>query len=159
MVNGIRTIWPSSKFLVGTPVRQETREEGRRTHWPKHCEYTNKDEDISPNSLREIILEFCLRFFILLRFLLLVQLDSLVIPGFFCLFFFGGGDFVFDFCYVFFAFVLFYVFYFVLFFVFCFVFCCFFYFMFDTIVMFTTVMSFFYLYFFYFIFFANIFKI
>ena len=33
------------KFHVGSWVRQETPAEGRRTHWPKHCEYDNKDED------------------------------------------------------------------------------------------------------------------
>ena len=30
---------------------QDAPEEGRRAHWPKHCEYNNKDEDNSPNNL------------------------------------------------------------------------------------------------------------
>ena len=44
----------SSKFCVGSRIRQETPEEGRRTHRLKHCEYINninKDEDDSPKTL------------------------------------------------------------------------------------------------------------
>ena len=37
-----------SKFHIGSLVRQETTEEGRRTYRPKRCEYNNKDEDNSP---------------------------------------------------------------------------------------------------------------
>ena len=35
----------SSKIQVGSRVRPETPEEGRKTHRPKRCEYKNKDED------------------------------------------------------------------------------------------------------------------
>ena len=42
-----------SKFRVGYRVRQETPEEGRRTHRPKRCEYNNKDEDNSPKTLND----------------------------------------------------------------------------------------------------------
>ena len=49
MVNGIRASDPrglnpgrSLKFLIGSGVRQETPEEGWRTHHPKRCEYNNK---------------------------------------------------------------------------------------------------------------------
>ena len=52
MVNGIRANDPrglnkelGSKFHVDVRVQQETPEEGRRTHQPKCCEYSNKDED------------------------------------------------------------------------------------------------------------------
>ena len=38
-----------SKFCVGSRVRQETPEEGRKKHQLKHCEYKNEDEDNSPN--------------------------------------------------------------------------------------------------------------
>ena len=58
MVNGIRTIYPSelnegfgSKFHVGSRVRHETPDEGRRMHWLKRCKYNDKDEDNSPNTL------------------------------------------------------------------------------------------------------------
>ena len=39
-----------SKFCVGSRVRQETLEEGRRTYQPKRCEYNDKDEDNSPKT-------------------------------------------------------------------------------------------------------------
>ena len=41
----------SSKFREGSRVRQEIPEEGRRTHWPKRCDYNNKDEDNRLNTL------------------------------------------------------------------------------------------------------------
>ena len=57
MANGIRTGDPRgfnkgrcSKFREGSRVRQ-TREEGRRTYWPKRCGNNNKDEDNSPKNL------------------------------------------------------------------------------------------------------------
>ena len=60
MVNGIRTIYCcgldkgfSSKFCVGSQVWQETSKEGQRMHQPKHCEYENKDEDNSLNTLND----------------------------------------------------------------------------------------------------------
>ena len=60
MVNGIRVIDPrglnkecGSKFRVGSRVRPETPEEGRRTHRPERCEYNNKDEDSSPKTLND----------------------------------------------------------------------------------------------------------
>ena len=60
MVNWIRIIYPcglnkgfSSKFHVGSIVRQETPEEGQRMHRPTHCEYSNKDEDNSLNTLND----------------------------------------------------------------------------------------------------------
>ena len=56
MVNGIRASNPcglnkghGSKFYVGSQVRQETPEEGERTHWLKR-EYNNKNEDNSPKT-------------------------------------------------------------------------------------------------------------
>ena len=59
MANGIRTGDPrgfnkgrSSKFREGSRVRQ-TPEEGRRTHWPKHGENNNKDEDNSLKNLND----------------------------------------------------------------------------------------------------------
>ena len=58
MVNEIRTIYArelnkgiGSMFRVSSRVRQDTPEEGWRTHRPKRCEYTNKIEDNSPNTL------------------------------------------------------------------------------------------------------------
>ena len=56
MVNGIRASdsrGRDSKFRVGYRVRQETPEEGRRTHRPKLFEYNNKDEDNSPKTLKD----------------------------------------------------------------------------------------------------------
>ena len=57
MVNGIRASNPyglkkgrGSKFRVGSQVRQETLEEGRKTYRPKCCEYNHKDEDNSPKT-------------------------------------------------------------------------------------------------------------
>ena len=38
-------------FPVGSRVRQETLEEGRRKYWPKR--YENKDEDNSPKTLND----------------------------------------------------------------------------------------------------------
>ena len=59
MVNGIRTgdsqglnKGRGSKFRVDSRVRQ-TPKEGRRTYWPKRCEYNNKDEDNSPKTLND----------------------------------------------------------------------------------------------------------
>ena len=60
MVNGIRASEPrglnkgrDSKFYVGSQVRQETSEEGRRTYQPKRNEYDDKDEDNSPKTLND----------------------------------------------------------------------------------------------------------
>ena len=39
------------KFRVGSQVRHETPEEGRRTHQPKRCEHNSIDEDSSENTL------------------------------------------------------------------------------------------------------------
>ena len=57
MVNEIRVSDPcwsnkerDSKFRVGSRVRPETPEEGRRTHWPKRCEYNSNDKDNSPKN-------------------------------------------------------------------------------------------------------------
>ena len=54
IVNEIRAFYPrrlnkgfGSKFYVGSRVRHETPEEGRRTHWPKRCD----DEENTPNIL------------------------------------------------------------------------------------------------------------
>ena len=44
-------------FRVGSRVRQETPEEGRRTHQPKRYEYNNKDEDNSPKTLNDKIIK------------------------------------------------------------------------------------------------------
>ena len=59
MANGIRTgdargynKGRSSKFYVGSPVRQ-TPEEGRRTYRPKHSGNKNKDEDNSLKTLND----------------------------------------------------------------------------------------------------------
>ena len=56
--DGIRTICPcglnkgfSLKFCLDSQVRHEKPEEGWRVHRPKHCEYSNKDEDSSLNIL------------------------------------------------------------------------------------------------------------
>ena len=60
MVDGIRTIYPSglnegfgSKVHVGSRVRHETPEEGRRTHRPKHFEYNRTDGNCSLNRLND----------------------------------------------------------------------------------------------------------
>ena len=60
MVNGIRASEPHGlnkgcglKFHVGFWFRQETSEEGWRTHLPKRCEYNDKDEDNSPKTLND----------------------------------------------------------------------------------------------------------
>ena len=50
-----------SKFRVGSRVRQETPEEGRRTHRPKRGEYENKDEGNSPKTLSYKIIKLRLR--------------------------------------------------------------------------------------------------
>ena len=58
MVNGIRASDPhglnkgqGSKFRVGSRVLQVTPEECRKTHWSKHCEYNDKNQNISPKAL------------------------------------------------------------------------------------------------------------
>ena len=43
----------NSKFYIGSQVWQETSEEGQKMHWPKCCEYNNKDEDNNPNGLND----------------------------------------------------------------------------------------------------------
>ena len=60
MINRIRTSdsqglnkGHGSKFCVGSWVCQETPEKGRMTHWPKRCEYNNKDEDNSLKTLKD----------------------------------------------------------------------------------------------------------
>ena len=60
MVNGIRESDPrglnkerGSKFRVGSRVRQETPEEGRRTYRSKRCEYNHQDEDDCPKTLND----------------------------------------------------------------------------------------------------------
>ena len=60
LVNETRTIYPhglnegfSSKFCVGSRVQQETPEEGQKKHQPKHCEYNNKDDNDSQNTLND----------------------------------------------------------------------------------------------------------
>ena len=60
MVNAIRTIYSSGlkkefnlRFCVGSWVQHETPEESWRIHQPKYCEYNNKDEDYSPNTLND----------------------------------------------------------------------------------------------------------
>ena len=65
MANKIRAIDPGglnkrsgSKFCIGSQVRQETPEVSRRTHRPKRCEYTNKNEDNSSKSLNDKLSSF-----------------------------------------------------------------------------------------------------
>ena len=60
MVNGIRTLYLhgldkefGSKFHVGSWIQQETHEEGHRMNWLKHCEYNNKDEYNSLDTLND----------------------------------------------------------------------------------------------------------
>ena len=57
MLNGIRASNTNkkcgSKFRVGSRVRQETPEEGRRIRQPKRCEYNYNDEDNSPKTLND----------------------------------------------------------------------------------------------------------
>ena len=59
MVNRIRIIYPSwlNKRSVWGPVRApefyDTPEIGQRIHQPKHCEYNNKDDNNSPNTLKD----------------------------------------------------------------------------------------------------------
>ena len=56
MVNGIGASEPhgrSLKFLVGSQDWQETMEEGQRTYQLKCCEYYNKDEDNSLQTLND----------------------------------------------------------------------------------------------------------
>ena len=62
MINRIRANYPydlnkgcSSKFCVGSRVRQETPEEGQRKFWTKRCKYNNKDEGKSPKTLNDKI--------------------------------------------------------------------------------------------------------
>ena len=38
---------------IEPPLKEETLKESRRTHRPKRCEYHNKDEDNSPNTLND----------------------------------------------------------------------------------------------------------
>ena len=58
-VNRIRTspLWikwsVQLKVYVGSQVEYETPEEDRRTHWLKHCEYNNKDEDNNLNTISD----------------------------------------------------------------------------------------------------------
>ena len=42
-----------SRFSVGSRVRQETPEEGRKTRRPKHCEHNNKVENDSLKTLND----------------------------------------------------------------------------------------------------------
>ena len=58
MVNRIGTVYPfcsnngfSSRFCVDSRIRNETLDEGRKTHRPKRYEYNNKDEVYSRNIL------------------------------------------------------------------------------------------------------------
>ena len=60
MVNGIRASdlcglnkGRVSKFCIGSIVRQETSEKGKRTNLLKRCEYNNKDENNSPKILND----------------------------------------------------------------------------------------------------------
>ena len=60
MVNRIRASdtqelnkWRGSKFHVVSRVRQETLEEGQRTHWPKRCEYNNEDLENGSKNLND----------------------------------------------------------------------------------------------------------
>ena len=57
------------KFRVGSRVREETPEEGRRTYRTKRCEYNyNKDEDNRPKNLNVISeFEFQLRYYVYFR--------------------------------------------------------------------------------------------
>ena len=62
IVNWIRIIYPlglnkafGSKVCGSSWVWQKPSEEGWRRHQPKHCEYNNKDEDNSSNTLNDII--------------------------------------------------------------------------------------------------------
>ena len=41
----------NSKFCVGSQDQPEIPEKDPRMHWPKHCDYDNKDEDNSLNAL------------------------------------------------------------------------------------------------------------
>ena len=41
------------RFHLGSRVRPETSEEGRKTYRPKYCEYNNKCGDNSPNTLKD----------------------------------------------------------------------------------------------------------
>ena len=66
MVNGIKTSNPhrlnkgrGSKFCVDSRVRQ-TPEEGRRKYRSKRCEYNNKYEDNSPNTLNDKNIFLCM---------------------------------------------------------------------------------------------------
>ena len=43
----------SSNFCVGFGARHKTPKEGRSTHRLKRCEYINKEEDYSPNTLND----------------------------------------------------------------------------------------------------------
>ena len=59
-VNGIKASDPYGlnkghdlKFCVGSQVQQAPLKEGWRTHWLKHCEYNNKDEDNSLKTLND----------------------------------------------------------------------------------------------------------
>ena len=42
-----------SMFRVGSRVQQETPEEGRRTHRPKHYKYYTKNEDNNSKTLND----------------------------------------------------------------------------------------------------------
>ena len=60
MVNGIRTIYSHGlnkalglNFCGGSQVQHETPEKGRKTHWLKHCEYNNGEEDNNPITLSD----------------------------------------------------------------------------------------------------------
>ena len=58
MVDKIRTVYPcglnkgfKSRFYIGSRVRHETQEEGRKKYQSKRCVY--KDEDNNPNVLND----------------------------------------------------------------------------------------------------------
>ena len=38
----------SLKFCVGSRALHEPPENSQKMHWPKHCEYSNEDEDNGP---------------------------------------------------------------------------------------------------------------
>ena len=92
MVNRIRTIYLDgldkrfgSKFCVGSQVQHETLEEGWRMNWPKRCEYNNKDEDNSQNTLNDKNFTISKHFILVVKFLitLFLKIKSIFIFEYF----------------------------------------------------------------------------
>ena len=70
LIHRLRLLWfrphglnkgRGSKIRAGSWVRQETPEDGQEAYRPKRCEYNNKDQDNSPKTLNDNIIQTSLQ--------------------------------------------------------------------------------------------------